>query len=82
MTPEQRRLRAKVAANKRWSQHTAREHQAAAARSAFFARMERQVDPEGELPPDVRAALVKAAAREHSARLNAAKARKRAWSSE
>jgi hypothetical protein len=78
VTPEQRRLRAKIAANKRWSQHTAREDQAAAARSAFFARLERQVDPEGELLPDGRAALVKAAAREHSTRLNAAKARKRA----
>ena len=32
----------------------------------------------GDLAPEVRAALVKAAAREASARLNAAKARKRA----
>jgi hypothetical protein len=78
VTPEQRRLRAQNAANKRWSQYMAREDQAAAARSAFFARLERQVDPEGDLAPEVRAALVKAAAREVSARLNAAKARKRA----
>ena len=78
MTPEQRRLRAQIAANKRWSQYMAREDQADAARSAIIARLERQVDPEGALTADVRAALVKAAARELSARLNAARARKRA----
>jgi hypothetical protein len=78
VTPEQRRLRAKIAANARWSRPFAREDQAAVARSAFFTRLERQVDPGGTLPPNVRATLLKAAAREHSARLNAAKARKRA----
>lgn len=77
MTPEQRRLRAQIAANKRWSQYMAREDQSDAARSAMIARLERQVDPEGTLAPAVRAALVRAAARELSARLNAAKARKR-----
>jgi hypothetical protein len=77
MTPEQRRLRAQVAANKRWSRYMAREDQADAARSAIIARLERQVDPDGALAPQVRAALVRAAARELSARLNAAKARKR-----
>jgi hypothetical protein len=78
MTPEQRRLRAKIAANARWSKCMAREDQADAARAAIFARLERQVDPKGELPPDVRAALVKNAAKKLSAELNAAKARKRA----
>ena len=78
MTPEQRRLRAQIAANARWSKFMAREDQADAARTAIFARLERQVDPEGRLQPDVRAKLVKAAARELSARLNAAKAGKRA----
>jgi hypothetical protein len=51
----------------------AREDQADAVRSAIFARLERQVDPESRLPPDERARLVKAAARELSARLNAAR---------
>ena len=78
MTPEQRRLRAQIAANARWSRYMAREDQAAAARSAIFPRLEREVDPEGRLPPDELAKLVKAAARKLSARLNAAKARKRA----
>jgi hypothetical protein len=77
MTPEQRRLRAQIAANVRWSKYMAREDQAYLARKAFFARLERQVDPEGKLPPQERAALVRSAAREVSARLNAAKARKR-----
>jgi hypothetical protein len=37
----------------------------------------RQVAPNGELPPDERAVLVRAAGRGLSARLNAIKARKR-----
>ena len=78
MTPEQRRLRAKIAANARWSRPMARADQADAARSAIFARLEREVDPEGKLPPDERALLVRAAARQLSARLNSVKARKRA----
>jgi hypothetical protein len=78
MTPEQRRLRAKIAANARWSQPMARADQADAARSAVFARLERQVDPDGTLNPDERALLVRAAARRLSATLNAAKSRKRA----
>lgn len=44
----------------------------------MLGRLERQVDPDGTLPPEERGRLVKAAARELSARLNAAKARKRA----
>lgn len=56
MTPEQRKLRAKIAANKRWSQYMAREDQATLARAAFWARLERQVDPEGNLPPEQRQA--------------------------
>ena len=77
MTPEQRRLRAQIAANARWSRPFAREDQAAAARAAILARYEREADPTGTLPPDKLAPLVKAKAREHSARLNAAKARKK-----
>jgi hypothetical protein len=58
----------------------ARADQADAARSAIFTRLERQVDPNGELPPDQRAALVAAAARKLSAQLNAARQRKRSTS--
>ena len=67
MTPEQRRLRARIAANARWSRPVARADQADAARTAIAMRIEREVDPEGQLPPDQRAALARAAARRLSA---------------
>jgi hypothetical protein len=76
MTPEQRRLRARIAANARWSRPMARSDQAAAARAAIFTRLERHVDPGGLLPPEERARLVRSAARRLSAELNAARARK------
>ena len=77
MTPEQRRLRAKIAANARWSRPMARADQADAARVALFTRLERQVDPDRQLTPGERLVLVRAAARQLSAQLNAAKARRR-----
>jgi hypothetical protein len=77
VTPEQRRLRAKIAANARWARPMARADQAAAARTAMYNRLERQVDPAGTLPCDQRALLVRAAARRLSAELNAARVRKR-----
>jgi len=49
MIPEQRRLRTQIAANARWSKYMAREDQAYAARAAIFARLEREVDPDGKL---------------------------------
>jgi len=77
VTPEQRRLRAQIAANARWSRYMAREDQSAAARAAIFIRLEKEVDPAGALSPAEREPLVKAAARRLSAQLQAAKARKR-----
>lgn len=50
MTPEQRRQRAKIAANARWSRHMAREDHAAVMRDVMRARLEREVDPDGTLP--------------------------------
>ena len=55
----------------------AREDQADAARAAMHERLERQVDPFGELPPDERDRRVRSAARALSAKLNLAKASKR-----
>jgi hypothetical protein len=78
VTPEQRRLRAKIAANARWARPMARADQADAARAAIYAQLEHDVDPTGVVPADERALLVRAAARRLSAALNAAKARKRA----
>jgi hypothetical protein len=80
MTPEQRRLRAKIAANARWSHPMARADQADAARTAIFARLERQVDPDSNLSADERAVLIRAAARRLSATLNAARSQKRTQS--
>jgi hypothetical protein len=77
VTPEQRRLRAQVAANARWSRPMARADQSDSSRAAILAQLERQVDPKGMLPPDERGRLVRSAARALSARLNSAKARKR-----
>jgi len=76
MTPEQRRLHAQIAANTRWSRPMAREDAADTARSAFYTRLQRQVDPQGKLPPGERDRLVRAAVRAFSARLNSAKSRK------
>jgi hypothetical protein len=77
MTPEQRRLRAQIAANTRWSRPMARADASETARSAFYDRITRQVDPQGKLLPAERERLVLAAARAFSARLNSAKAEKR-----
>ena len=52
MTPEQRRLRARIAANARWSRPMARADQAAAARAAILSRLEPQVDPPSLLTPE------------------------------
>jgi uncharacterized membrane protein len=77
VTPEQRCLRAQVAANTHWSRPMARADAADASRAAIFAHLERQVDPKGVLPPEERDRLVRSAARALAARLNSAKARKR-----
>jgi hypothetical protein len=50
VTPQQRRLRAKIAANARWMRPMARADQTAAARDAILARLECQVDPARTLP--------------------------------
>jgi hypothetical protein len=76
VTPEQRRLRAQLAANARWSRPMSREDQADAARAAIHQRLEREVDPLGQLPPDERDRRIRSAARALSVKLNLAKARK------
>jgi hypothetical protein len=77
VTPEQRRLRAQLAANTRWSRPMSREDQAEAARAAMHERLAREVDPSGDLPPDERDRRVRSAALALSAKLNLAKASKR-----
>jgi hypothetical protein len=56
----------------------AREDQADAARAAIFARLEREVDPQGQLSPAERRRRMHSAARALSAKMNSAKARKHA----
>jgi hypothetical protein len=72
-----RRLRGQNAAHARWSRHMAREDQAFIARQAIWDRLSREVDPDRRLTPQERAVLIQSAAKRLSARLNAAKARKR-----
>jgi hypothetical protein len=51
MTPEQRSMRASLAAHSRWAQEPDREKAMRPALNAMLAKFERQVDPEGVLDP-------------------------------
>lgn len=68
MTPEQRSLRAKVAAHARWAQSDPRDG-TQPARAGFMRRFEKQVDPDGALPPLERARRAESAMRSHMAAL-------------
>lgn len=59
MTPEQRRRRARIAAHASWANTTDRTARTSSGTKAFLGRFERQVDPDGALPEDVRAAMAK-----------------------
>lgn len=60
-SPSQRALRARVAAHTRWSQTPDRAAATAPARQAQLDRFDKQVDPDGTLPPKVRAVLAESA---------------------
>ncbi len=77
LTPEQRRLRAQIAAHTKWAD-TDRVAGTAAARAAFLARFEANVDPDGTLPPAERLRRAENAMRAHMARLSFLSARSRA----
>ena len=51
MTPEQRALRSRIGAHRKWAQCDDRQAATAPARQAFADRWEREVDPEGQLSP-------------------------------
>ncbi|MGI8681956.1 MAG: hypothetical protein ACR2JO_07485 [Mycobacteriales bacterium] len=55
LTPEQRALRARIAAHTRWAHDDDPVGATVPARTAFLRRFETQVDPDGVLPPEVRA---------------------------
>jgi predicted hotdog family 3-hydroxylacyl-ACP dehydratase len=77
MTPEQRRERARKAANSRWARPTAQAEQSEATTSALWRRYEYQVDPDGRLPEWRRRELAQHALRAHMADMRLAKARRR-----
>ena len=80
LTPEQKSLRGRIAANKRWSQDGDRKGQGKRGQAGLLARFERQVDPDGTLPKKERRRRAQNARAEHMARLSflASKARSKA----
>ncbi len=75
----ERRVRARIAAFTKWSRTDNRTAATAAARTAFEARFEREVDPDGQLRAEERARRAGFARRAYFARLAllSAKARRR-----
>ena len=69
LTPEQRSLRARLAAHVSWANTTDRSARTAAARRAALARFEEEVDPEGVLPPQERAQRAASARQAYFTRL-------------
>jgi len=57
MTPEQRKLRAQLAANTRWSRERNRGEATRVARDKFNQRFDDEVDPNRELDPQLRSKL-------------------------
>lgn len=68
--------RGRLGAHLSWAGTTDRPARTAAARRAFMARFERQVDPEGMLSAEERAARADHALRAHMARMRLARAGK------
>lgn len=75
--PGWKSAQAKAAAHTKWSMTDGIEG-TAAARAAFLARFEKQVDPEGKLSPQERAKRAESARRAHMSKLSAAAAKARA----
>jgi hypothetical protein len=69
LTPDERALRARIAAHTRWAHTDDRQAATRPARDAFLARFEHQVDPEGTLPPAERQRRAESARRAHMLRL-------------
>lgn len=78
LTPEQRVLRAQIAAHVQWSKTEDPAEHTAPARKAFLDRFEREVDPDGALPPEERARRASHARQAYFKRLALKSARARA----
>jgi hypothetical protein len=76
LTPEERSLRARIAAYSLHAQRDPRET-TAKGRAAFLSRFERDVDPEGKLPPEERSRRAECARKAHMAKLALRSARAR-----
>lgn len=70
-------LRAKIAAHSRWAMTSNRSAATAPARAAFNSRFEREVDPDGVLPPEERVRRAESARSAFYARLAYRSARAR-----
>jgi hypothetical protein len=83
LTPAERVLRARIAVHTSWANTKDRSARTAPGRRAAMQRFERQVDPDGTLPPAERARRADQAMRAHMARLalKSATARRRRKSS-
>ena len=77
LTREQRTLRARVAAHARWSKEDPAAN-AARGQAGLLARFEREVDPDGSLPPAERERRAQSAYRAHMGRLALASSKARA----
>lgn len=79
LTPEQRKLRARIAAHAQWANTENRRARMAAARQGSLAKFEQQADPDGVLDDQERARRAESlqAAHMRSLALRSAKARKR-----
>lgn len=78
-THDDRVLQARIAVHTSWAQTPDRAARTAKARAALTSKFERQVDPDGVLPPKERARRAEHARKAHFARLalKSAKARRR-----
>jgi len=78
LTPEQRVLRAKVAAHIQWAKEADPSGRTAGARAKFLERFEREADPSGELDPVERARRAEHLRRAYFAKLALKSSRARA----
>ncbi|GAA3841708.1 hypothetical protein GCM10022403_087320 [Streptomyces coacervatus] len=68
-TPEERSLRAQIAAFERWAYEADRSDATAAARAASMGRFDKLVDPDGSLTPEERARRAACARKAHFLRM-------------
>ncbi len=78
LSPEQRAMRASIAAHTQWAKESDPSARTAQARAAFLAKFEAEADPEGVLDPAERARRAEHLRRAHFTRLALASSRARA----